>query len=982
MTVIGEPARIVGWLLKLVLVLVACLVTALLAAGPGVAGTYTVHQCDDTQGNGHHSFQFQNSGTPSFNLYEGSACNDFGLGVRNTIGARTFPNSGYGGWFAYAPSGTVITSFSGYFRNIVGCCLEAAAPYGAAFVGAARSYLFQGYLPHVSGAGWGAWTGRGWSAASAGWGGATSVGFYIRCGQPDYAAWTQGCGQNSGGDLRLSGRIFDFTLRDDVAPSAAVGGNLLAGGWLRGTKTLDFWSGDTGGGVTGVSARTDNGTTFSAGAPCTVVAGRYATLQPCPLGHGGSWGVNTAQLPDGQRSITVTATDVGGATGQVVRTFSVDNNAPAAPMGLSVAGGEGWRSSKAFSVSWANPGGQHAPISAVHFELCPVVPAGSCVTGSKAGSGIDALTGSVPARGEYRLRTWLEDAAGNVNAAAKSAPVMLRFDDQPPGRAEPAATAGWLNGADAKGFQQSVALASGETRPLSGIAGYSATINGTDPDGRIEVAGDPAVHTFVDLPEGTTTIKTRAVSGSGVASDSVGSTVLRVDKTAPSASISGAPDPAAWSRTPVSMHLTGTDQPQLSGMPAAPVGAPVEQGGYLVHRLNGGAVQRIRGASGSVTIAGDGRHTFEYMAIDAAGNPSVVKTAQFKIDRTAPSGSFDYQDPGDPRRLSVSVFDATSGVAAGQIEYRREGAGEFKPLPTTLRGGKLTAQLDDVSLPDGRYEFRARTRDVAGNQSSIDRRADGRAMVLNLPLRITTKTTVVTGGGVKLSDCAIKASKKKTRKKRRKAMRKCKKRKVIVRSGRNSVSLRYGKRARTVGQVTTTAGIPVPHAYMTVQAQLRSGGPFTRIGATRTDSQGIFRHMVGPGPSRTIRFHYEGTNTIRPSIGQLTTKVQGALTLGVNRGRARNGQKVVFRGRLRGKPFPTGGKLIVLKAKVPGVARWRTFGTTRTNAKGRYRYPRRFTNTQGLVRYTFRAEAPREITYSYEKGLSKTKQVIVKGPGG
>lgn len=66
----------------------------------------------------------------------------------------------------------------------------------------------------------------------------------------------------------------------------------------------------------------------------------------------------------------------------------------------------------------------------------------------------------------------------------------------------------------------------------------------------------------------------------------------------------------------------------------------------------------------------------------------------------------------------------------------------------------------------------------------------------------------------------------------------------------------------------------------------------------------------------------------------------------------------------------------------PPIARRLPRFVTAANAKGRYRYPRRFTSTRGLVRYVFRAEAPREVTYSYERGLSKTRQVIVKGPGG
>jgi hypothetical protein len=148
-------------------------------------------------------------------------------------------------------------------------------------------------------------------------------------------------------------------------------------------------------------------------------------------------------------------------------------------------------------------------------------------------------------------------------------------------------------------------------------------------------------------------------------------------------------------------------------------------------------------------------------------------------------------------------------------------------------------------------------------------------------------------------------------------------------------------------------------------------------GAATTDAHGRFRFTVPPGPSRTVRYRYDGTNTIRPTTGDLTTKVTAAARLKVDRRRLRNGQAVRFAGRLLGKPIPPAGKLVALQAKVGRG--WRTFATPRANAKGRFRHRYRFTATTGVRRYAFRVVVAREAAYPYERGVSRTVNVTVRG---
>lgn len=420
-----------------VVVAAAIALTVSAAVTSAGAGTYTVHQCDWAAGNGHHDFAWQEAGAPTVVQYAGSGCGEFGLAVRNSGGGtqRTYPSGAYGGWFAHAPSGTVFTQFSGAFGVLEGCCVSGMASYAEATEHGgegARTYLFQGHLGNDS------WeppsglrgpVGRGWSSSASGFE-ARRVGFYLRCG-PGFS-----CAQGASGDLRLRGRSFDFTLRDDAPPTIGdAGGSLFDGGWLRGERTLSFPAHDTGGGLSGVEAELDDGTLLRSPSSCTVVAGRYARLQPCPAGRSGEWTVDTARLPDGVRGLELRATDAGGATASKSYVVSVDNHAPAAPRDIGSEGGDSWRRRNGFQLRWANPGAQHAPIDRARWRACAVgaLAAAGCVTGERAATGLTASGPiALPSAGEWDVQLWLEDAAGNGDPETASSPRRLRYDPDPP----------------------------------------------------------------------------------------------------------------------------------------------------------------------------------------------------------------------------------------------------------------------------------------------------------------------------------------------------------------------------------------------------------------------------------------------------------------------------------------------------------------------------------------------------------------------
>ncbi len=446
------------------------------------------------------------------------------------------------------------------------------------------------------------------------------------------------------------------------------------------------------------------------------------------------------------------------------------------------------------------------------------------------------------------------------------------------------------------------------------------------------------------------------------------------------ASVEGLPShPELWQRNIIAVDIVSNDQATLSGIMPAPDGRPIEEGAYIAYRLGTDPRQRRKGNRASVEFTADGRHVLTYEAFDLAGNASGEKSVSFKIDRTPPTGAFGLRDASDPRQLSVEVSDATSGLADGRIEFRREGQEGFREIPTALEHGRLRARMDDLALSAGRYEVRAVVNDVAGNRAVIDRRLDGSSMLLGLPLRraaeIEVKAATTVRRCVQAKARHKGKAKRKAAKRKRANRRKCRKQTAERPAGR-ALELSHGKSFGSVGRITEQ-GAPLAAAEVTVEGQPRSGGPFVRLGVARADAHGAFRFVVPPGPSRAIRYSYGGSNTVRPSTAQLVTKVKAAARLRANRRRLVNGQAVRFSGRLLGKPIPSGGKLVALQAKVG--RKWRTFATPRANAKGVFRHRYRFTSTTGVRRYAFRAVIAREAAYPYEAGVSRIVRVTVRG---
>jgi hypothetical protein len=222
--------------------------------------------------------------------------------------------------------------------------------------------------------------------------------------------------------------VAEATVVDPTPPSVSVvaDGPLPQGEWVRGTQAVGYEASDNTG-IKEVRAYVGGTQPESASQVCD-----YSQRVPCPDASG-QIAIETTKLPEGTQQLHLAAEDASGNIGESAPvTVKIDNTAPGA-VPVAVEGGEGWRSRDGFDLVWANPPEpDRAPITTATYRLCRV-GGSECSTGTVGGEGVSAIQDlTVPAPGEWEVRMWRTDAAGNVQPENASLPVRLRYDPEPP----------------------------------------------------------------------------------------------------------------------------------------------------------------------------------------------------------------------------------------------------------------------------------------------------------------------------------------------------------------------------------------------------------------------------------------------------------------------------------------------------------------------------------------------------------------------
>jgi hypothetical protein len=233
-------------------------------------------------------------------------------------------------------------------------------------------------------------------------------------------------------------RALTITIEDNFPPESSIGGEMLAGGWLRGERKLEYAARDGGAGVKTTEALIDGHSVYTHNHPCNTVSVsgelRATTMRPCPIDRVGYYPISTLGFSDGPHSASNCTTDFAGNVQCLpARTILIDNNPPAHPRDLALAGGDGWQRSNDFDPKWSNP--DQGAASSIGGAFWRITAPGGYDSGTKFVPGHDLSSLRdlfVPRAGTYSLSIWLRDEAGNENASS-AASLPLRFDDVPPG---------------------------------------------------------------------------------------------------------------------------------------------------------------------------------------------------------------------------------------------------------------------------------------------------------------------------------------------------------------------------------------------------------------------------------------------------------------------------------------------------------------------------------------------------------------------
>lgn len=232
-------------------------------------------------------------------------------------------------------------------------------------------------------------------------------------------------------------RALTITVEDDGAPSAFVGGQLTAPGWHRGVASVGFTASDAGAGVRFGETYVDSSRVNLTEYPCAkaYIGSQWEATQmlPCLTTVSGSAIVDTNAFSDGRHLVHHCAVDFAGngaCSGNV--TVAIDNHAPSHLRNLRLAGGEGWRRSNEFDLSWENPNqGPASPIYGAYWRIYGPAgyDTGDQLSWRPAPTSLGGIT--LPRAGAYGICVWLRDEAGNADESSGVCTPLL-FDNVAP----------------------------------------------------------------------------------------------------------------------------------------------------------------------------------------------------------------------------------------------------------------------------------------------------------------------------------------------------------------------------------------------------------------------------------------------------------------------------------------------------------------------------------------------------------------------
>jgi hypothetical protein len=324
-----------------------------------------------------------------------------------------------------------------------------------------------------------------------------------------------------------------------------------------------------------------------------------------------------------------------------------------------------------------------------------------------------------------------------------------------------------------------------------------------------------------------------------------------------------------------------------------------------------------------------------------------------------------------------AVVKAIPAVADDRCVDRTGGRDFAYPVSCPTQGAG-SVSIDAADLPSGQHTVAVYLEDAAGNRTTLiapssrlivnDHRAVGyyaNGMFFN-PRFATPRTANGDGAvsGATLSAAFVRqVGKGRSRHSVRRAMR----------------EVRFSQSPTVRGTLSAPSGEPIANATVFI-GQQPEGQQWRLDGAVRTDSAGDFVYRpAARHPNRLLRavyFPFSDSHE-NASSDPLELRVRAGMTLHVSRRSLRNGQRLVFTGRVLGA-LPAAGIAVTLQAKVG--RHYRSFRQLRASSGtgGRIRTAYRFERTTGPVRYRFRLKVVRQAGLPFQSGASPVVAVSVR----